>query len=350
MRRSYLLALFFIVITLITPSSYAVLLDNLYSVELQVKDQSSTERQELFLQAFKQVLFKLTGDHKAFVIMQAKPANNPIDKYISSFSYIEEISGTLRLKIIFNETIINDWLKESNITYLDKNRPIVFVWLLEDKNNGFKLIEEDDQELMISKLEQLAAEQSIPLVLPLLDLDERTNVQVDDILNGSPLIAHDAATKYNADIVLIGKIMRVAGEWQAKWSILGTSATTWDTKGHTIDALYSQLMYTLRGHLINSYIMENKENSKSIDVVKIKIDGVDSIERYAKILEYLRGLTVVKLVKVMDVTNNNATFELNVNGGVEVIKRAINLDNFLEHTLTLDKNIEANELNYKVRL
>jgi hypothetical protein len=131
---------------------------------------------------------------------------------------------------------------------------------------------------------------------------------------------------------------------------LGTLATTWDTKGHTIDALYSQLMYTLRGHLVNGYIMENKEDSKSIDVVKIKIDGVDSIERYAKILEYLRGLTVVKLVKVVDITNNNATFELNVNGGVEVIKRAINLDNFLEHTLTLDKNIETNELNYKVRL
>ena len=352
MKRSYLiLVLFSLVITSITSNSYAIVMDDLYVIELQATDQTTTERQDLFLKAFKQVLFKLTGDDKIFAAMQAKLIKDQIDKYISSFSYVDNAAGTLQLKVIFNESMINTWLKDSNIAYLSKNRPIALTWLLVDKNSEFSLIGEDDQELKINKLEQMAADQAIPLVLPLLDLDERTKVQVNDILNGSPTILHAAATTYNADIILVGKIKHVAEEWQAKWNILGTPAVAWDTKGRTIDDLYIQLMSSLREHLINGYTPANQPDNTAIDVVKVRIDGVDSIERYAKILEYLRGLAAVKLVKVVDVANNNATFELNVNGGEEVVKRAINLDKFLEKALTMDENVAtANELHYKVRL
>lgn len=334
-----------IIFTNVSLVANAMPVDNLYTVELQTKDQTAIERNILFLQGFDQVLLKLTNFSQVTIEPRIKAAREQIDKYVSSFAYQEQLADELQIKIMFNETMINTLLKATGKPYLGKNRPVILVWLVMETATGAKLIAEDKYELFVTKLEKLAAEHAIPVVLPLLDLDERTKIKVIEVLNGATIVLTEAAHKYNADLVLVGKITELAGQWQGKWNMFGGMPFTCDTQGNTLEAQYSQLMASLKAKLINLYSTKVQKNLTT-EVVKVQIAGVNSLGSYAKILAYLRGLTAVNLVEVVDITADEATFELHVKGGENTIKHAISMDRLLKHEITENSEI----LHYKVCL
>ena len=338
-----------IIFTNISKVANAMQVDNLYTVELPAKDQTAIERKILFLKGFDRVLLKLTNFSQVTTEPRIKAAREQIDKYVNSFAYKEKIKDDLQIKIIFNETMINTLLKVVGKSYLGKSRPSILVWLLMDTATGEKLIEDDKYEFFVTKLEKLATEHAIPLVLPLLDLDERTKIKVTDVLMGAPIILAEAVNKYNADIVLVGKITELAGQWRSKWNMFGSMPFTCDTQGKTLDEQYSQLMDILKAKLINLYATKLKKNVTN-DVVRVNVAGVNSLENYARILAYLRGLTAVNLVEVVDITADGATFELHVKGGENSIKQAISMERLLEQDISLENNILENSegLHYKV--
>lgn len=354
-KKAFLIFSFFVILLLanILQSANAMLVDDLYITELKATDKTATERKGLFLKGFDQILLKLTDESNIYIEPRIKAAKEQIDKYVSSFSYKDNPGADLQVKIIFNEAMINTLLKAASKPYLSKNRPIILVWLVLDTANGFQLIGEDEHALFVTKLEQIAARHAIPLILPLLDLEERTKIKVDDVIAGTPIVLEEAAIKYNADVVLVGKITNFAGFYKGKWNILGNTPSAWETQGKTIDEQYSQLMQALKENLINRYATNTQVNIKEMEaatnVVRIKVAGVNSLENYAKILVYLRGLASVNLVEVVDIATDGATFELHVDGGENAVKKAINLDRFLEQS-TLDESLDKDlhELHYRV--
>lgn len=337
------------IIILLASNSYAIKLDNLYMVELTAIDQTEVTRQELFLQAFQQILAKLTGEATTFALIQDKYRQVPIDKYVTSFTYINTGTDNVQLKIIFNEEMINNLLYKAKISYLGKERPIILTILLRKQNNDYALINDSYKENLISQLEQVAAQHAIPLVFPLLDLAEReqlVKMEFGDKL--SPLL-QEIALKYNAEHILIGKLTADATGWQGQWNIFANHTAIWQSTASTIVELYAKLMMLLREYLSNNnpIVLDPRVSDiDAIDEIYIQVSGINNIENYAKVLTYLRGLAIANEVKVLKVTQDFVVFAVPiVNGGLEAIKKKIHFDQVL-----LASFVETNsELEYGAR-
>jgi hypothetical protein len=106
------------------------------------------------------------------------------------------------------------------------------------------------------------------------------------------------------------------------------------------------LVKVLNLHLVNHYAV-NIQDKETANIIKMKVDGINSISSYAKVLAYLRDLSVTNLVEVIAVTNNEVTFSLSVNGTTDVVEKTIKLDRFLE---AVNVDPELQELHYRVCL
>ena len=319
--------------------AHAITVEDLYTIELTTNDKTNALRQTLLLQAFDHLLLKLTGNKNILAAQPVKIAKAQIDKYVSSFAYKNTAADNLQVNIVFNEVMINALLQASSSKHLGKNRPVTLIWLARHTENGCKLISEDEHTAFVTKLEQIAHAHSIPIVLPLLDLEEREKIKIEDVVSGS-LQLQEIAARYKADVVLIGKIKNSAGAWQGKWTFLGKEGSELTTQGKTIAAQYTELMHLLTVNYMHRYGPDVAGNAAP-DLVKLKIANVTSLENYAKILTYLRGLSTVTMVEVVDITGDGATFELQVDGGEATIKKILSMDRFLEQTTSVDGNLTS---------
>ena len=353
-KRSLFVVLVFVIILNINFSKdgYAMVVDSLYTIELQAADKTLNERNALFLQSFEQVLLRLVREPSISTMPSIQVAKEQIDKYVSSFLYKDILDSNtnalFKLKITFNEKMINSLLKEANIPYLGKNRPVILTWLLVEANNGFKLAGEQEQEFFISKLEKLAIENSIPLVFPLLDIEDLSKIQNIDVFNSGTISFEEFSIKYNADLILIGKVSHFAGQWYGKWNMLGNNYSEWNINATELDELYNQLVNILKINLINNYAA-NIADQNNDNVINMKIMGISSIENYFNILNYLKGLSLVSLVKVIEITDNDMVFGLNIHGEKERILKAIRRDKILEECFDDDYADRQQALYYKVK-
>jgi hypothetical protein len=110
---------------------HAITVSNLYTINIETTNKTIEERNKLFLQAFEQLLLKLTADPGILLTTQIQTAHEQLDKYISSFSYK---SNTI--EVVFSEKMVDSLLKKANIPYLSKNRPTILLWLLIDTNEA----------------------------------------------------------------------------------------------------------------------------------------------------------------------------------------------------------------------
>ena len=153
-----------------------------------------------------------------------------------------------------------------------------------------------------------ATEFGVPLVFPLMDIDERLDVR-PMLLRGLFFDAlRRASRRYDSDFILLGRVSADAsGDWSGKWTFSQPAAALIERQsngaadevaraglGFVLEALSSRFALRVQSHV----------------EVRISVEGVHTSSEYAALLRYLRALDGVARAELREMSKDLVTLDL----------------------------------------
>lgn len=323
---------------LLTGHVRAEQLTHLYEATVPVQDQSKDQRNQAIQKGFIQVLVRVSGrsdvgDAQKFP--DIAQATKQATQYVQQFRYITSNSNNsgsnasdLAVWVRFDETAISHLLRASNLPVWGKTRPSTLVWLAVDQQGQRKLLGADSRDEVYKALTSEAAARGVPLVLPLLDLTDRTAINTSDIWGNFGNTILQASQRYQAQAVLVGRVYKAnSSNWVGRWTLyIDSGSQNWTVNGPTLaDAINAGVDDTAQSLAVRyGQVEEEQVSSVLIEVKKIK--GLADFNRVDK---YLKSISHVKDVEPVELTASSAVFQVTIPGGRLAVARAVSLGQLL---------------------
>lgn len=313
---------------------------DLDDASIKVESRSKSERTKALKDALSQVLVKNTGDFAILShdLVKAK-LRNP-SGMLSQYRYIEQ-DTELTLLASFDHKRLLSLLRQAQAPIWGKQRPLTLLWLVSETQTERQLIGDISLEPARESLIKAASQRALPLLFPLLDLDDVMAVGVADVRGGFTDIVGRASERYQAEFFALASLSQnqTDGTIAYKLSLyeqsdygpfnaplLHLDATAADEQS-AISLLASELA---RFYASRYGVSDSGQHLSS----QVAFDGVDGLAQLVAIETYLKQLTAVKSVQLREVDAERITFNIELFGSQ---------DDLLKQ-LTLEPNIRAVEL------
>lgn len=320
-------------------TGYAVELKTLYDVHIPVESRDQAELQDAFKQALETILVRVTGNlniasHTEIVDLLEKPA-----RFVQQYRYYEqgeESPPTLYLWMHFDGESLEKQLIEAGLPVWGKERPAVLIWFAIERQGKRFLVGEDSDSQAREVLTTSAKRVGIPVMFPLLDLEDSALVNASDVFGGFAERLDQASRRYNPDAVLIAWANGTAdGFWKTQWRLdIGAETRGWTPVGVNFEQVLEDGMGRLAGELSNHLAVSSQAGER--DSVFLMVSGVDTLEDYARISSYLTGLDRIGRYRPYRIQSGLATFWLRLRGSPQDLERLIELGGVLDKTAATD--------------
>lgn len=332
MSAAALSGLFLILGMLAAGSGKAVEVSGLFEAEVPVADREQTAREEAFLRAFNTVLVRLTGSSS--VADRAQEAVGEARDYVQQYQYREDEEG-YALWVRFDGQTLEDAVRSAGLPIWGSERPAVLIWLAVDQEDRRYLIGEEGSGNARSILEAEAQARGLPLMYPLMDLEDRQRVNIADVMGGFDDTALRASRRYGPDVVVVAQAQASdGGFWRSHWRLYyGGQEQEWSSQGESLPKLLTENVDTLADALAAQLAID--AGTQARNTLRLDIIGVDSLEDYAFIEQYLASLAPVSGLQTARVTPDSASFDVRLSGDARDLERVIALDGSLEKAESL---------------
>lgn len=321
-------------------SVFAIKVSGLYQTTVNVVDESESARNKVLKQALTQVLVKLTSDINISSSSQINFLFENPKKYIKQYRYkmhdSDEKNTDIELQIVFDAKALNTDIRSQGVAIWGDERPSIVVWLAAESDLGRHIVSFEDSPEYIDLMTDQAANRGIVLLFPLLDLEDNSKINVSDIWGSFREPVMIASKRYNADIILTGKLYSVQNEKKAiKWSVFikNKQFESWVSKGSTVEGLLRKGIDNLVDKIAPSYVHTNKIRPEYIEFEVVDINNIDD---YARVIRYLENLQSINSVHVKKISDNKVSFELASLGNVDSLDKTIGLGRILERVSDID--------------
>lgn len=323
---------------LLAAPAVASIVPDLYAASVPVPDQSASARVTALSSALAAVLVKVTGeggaaDDDVFSGMLAHP-----QRYLQQYRYEQRQeplpSGSGEQTIIylnahFDKQALDRALSDLAQPIWGRERPETLLWLAVQNGEERAIISSDADTPVLASARKIAAARGLPLLFPLMDLKDQNQVGFADIWGMFDDRIRAASTRYDSNAVLVGRLSVNAGTWTARWQLLeaGESAAWQGGPGMLDEVIASGL-----GHVADIYAANYalQAGSDFSDITAVTVDGVDTLEAYARVSKYLRGLTPVTKVELVSVDADSVRFRVHSRGTSDSLRQAIALGGMLQ--------------------
>ena len=167
----------------------------------------------------------------------------------------------------------------------------------------------------------------IPLVDPLMDVEDRAMLPFTEVWAGFPEVIEKAAARYTPDGVLLVRLFSDGRDlWRAQWTLqVGVDRETWESRGALVDTLDTGIGQ-LADRLARRYVPDpaSADQHVALDVI-----GISSPADYGRVMEFLGGLTAVQAVRPMLASHEALELEVTTNVEPESLLRTIGLGGLL---------------------
>lgn len=221
---------------------FAVKLTNLYQAEIPLASQTEDLKEQAIENGFKQVLIRLSGNPTI--------TQNPIirDSLMRSDYYVQDIayspvttsSSEYLLQIRYDSADVNRLFKKARIPVWDpNNRPLMLVWLVvTNQNNQTMIVNNQGAGGLYSTLTEAANKLGLPLIFPMMDMDDLNEVSTNDIKAMVIPVLKSAAERYGPDVMLVGSMDENPQGWDSDWELLANKTKwQWRVVDKTSDAV-----------------------------------------------------------------------------------------------------------------
>lgn len=328
-----------ILAAIVFSGAHAAQVQGLYEAVVPVPSKDEAERSYAFGAALRIVIVKITGDrspqrYPGVVQAMSRPA-----PYVEQFGYrivtLESLGeGSLAAEQLvlwarFDADGVDALMREVGLPAWGHTRPSVLLWLAAEDETGRSLIGADDRPGITNVLEATAAKRGLPLVFPLLDLEDRSRLAVEDILAGFEDRIARASARYQPDITLIVRLYRLAsGIWEARWRMFMEGAPhDWTTRSEALDLMLEEGLDGATDIVAGRFARNVEAAGES--GVAVEVEEVRTVEDYARTLVYLQSLDGVTRVDVTGVDVERVSFLLQARGGDAALQQLIALERTL---------------------
>lgn len=336
LKQSSFCALF--VLGLLIMPAQAERVANLYSASWPVENQSTDIRQQAMTNAFAEVLVRVSGSKDVVNNSQIRDVLPNAQNYMRQFSY-KRLSAAeqmvyekpLLLVATFDSQAVKKILQDASLPVWSESRPSGAFWIAVEEN-GNRRVATDANDSVTIALNRAAGRRGLPIMLPMMDLEDKSQVTVGDIWGRFTGPIKRASERYNADYVLTGQLSQSGGQWFGRWSMdlggtvenLSSSASS---KQEVIADLVDQVANKLASRLAVVFTGE-------VLAVEIYVDNIYDLEAYAGTRSYLANLGMTESVKVLEVKEDAVLYEVRVLTSPQNLIDAINIGNNLRRIPT----------------
>jgi hypothetical protein len=197
------------------------------------------------------------------------------------------------------------------------------IWLAVENESGRILLSDNTNSELVSLLFIEAKRRGLPILLPLLDLDDEANITAAAVWAGFQSKVDNASRRYDPDAIVSGRIYRGPdGEWSANWfyktvggwhNVRSLSIRASDAIGEVID----QLADSLAQH----YALDSTRGN-----VRMRVDAVEELSDYVQLSKYLENLTPVLEVSAVRVEGDEILYQLRTEGKLGQLMELISMD------------------------
>jgi hypothetical protein len=333
-QQSSLLAVIFCSVLLLLPVvGVQAAAENLFESEVVVANQSTGARAAAMKTALRQVLVRVAGQD---AILDTEPAVTLLQdpaQLVQQYRYYtvsESEPPVLKMWVRFDGEAVRSALQQQGVSYWGAERPDTLVWLaVEDRGKRYVVAANDGTDVY-RQIEQAARQRGVPVLFPLMDLEDQSQVRFSDIWGGFFDKVLVASQRYNPQAVLIGRLNRIpSGAWSSRWQLdVAGKPSSWSDSRQDLAVLAKQGIDDTADILASRFAVS--QTAGNLNAVTISVDGVDSLTDYARLGDYLAGLTAVIAVQVEKVAGNSVQYVLQLNGSLQDFTHTVSIGTVLE--------------------
>lgn len=315
----------------------AVRMAALFQAEVPAGGRDPQARQQALETALAEVLVRVTGDAKVAADPAAAALLKAPGRFVTQFRFhapppeppdpaAAQRAG-LMLWAQFDEVALTRALRTAGLPVWGRERPEVLLWFAVEGPDGRRLLSDAAGDRLAKVLRRAARRYGLPLVLPLMDLDDQRQVRFSDVWGGFLSGVEQASARYASQHVLVGRLQPVAGGWRVRWTLLGGARRQWQSDAADPGAALENGLGQVAGWLAGQYaVVATTEPGRQL----LTVEGLDSLSAYARVLAYLEKLDIVAAVQVDEVSRGRVRFVLELDAPAERLLRLIRLGRVLE--------------------
>lgn len=320
---------------LISLPAMAVQIEGLFESERLVSDQSAEQRTAAVKAGLADVLVRVSGHERTLEHDAVQSLLDRAERYLAQFSYRtnDKAAGSdqpaFLLSMRFDGPSLIKVLSDAQLSVWGSNRPSVLVWLAIQGPNGRFVVNSENNPLLAEVLDAEAKRRGVPILLPLMDLEDEQLVSVSDIWGQFSDRISAASVRYSPDAVYSGRFYRSGSGWRAYWLVqIGSQRQAIELQADEVRELFAKSVDALAEVLAEKYAVV--VSGASSGDYAFKVVGLKSVEDYAKLNHYLNSLQVVGRVEVARVDETGVAYRVALKGAVEQFLSVLALDSYLE--------------------
>ena len=339
--RSWLIIIHVLLVSGLASHSFAQRNIEYFRAEVPVSSQDSKERRNAAKLALEDVIIRVSGSDQALQSTELRSRIENAISYVEQFRYLPLQDEALRsegkrelLSLTFSPEVVKKLLFETQQPYWPLNRPKTLVWLVEDSSEeGRRLVNNQSVESseMIEGLQVAAQERGVPLLYPLLDLDDQIAVTAEDVWTFNEEKIAEASQRYNADVILVGRYSSVSrGELWGTWQYFHAGATqVFDTKtsmdeSDAFEIIGQQVINPLTDFLASRYAIIPTGEAQSKLVMQVA--NIHDFGDYYRSLDYLERLAAIAKVDLVAIRQDTLLLYLDAESSVDRLVSVLALD------------------------
>jgi len=317
----YLLVSCILTTALIGEVGHTVEIASPYTVEVHLDPEDQDAEKNAYATALTEALIRITGSNIA--------ANTET----ASILFANPIRYVLQQKFGVNNTLIvtldgpaiEQTLRAANVSVWSLDRPLTIIWLAVDRGSGNReIISAEDSgygfdgpivqnNLLRERLHSVATRYGVPIIFPLLDIEDLGNIGFIDIWGGFDASLLNASSRYKTSSVLVGRI-RIDDPEPSRWTwYIGEDRIDWTGEPEqAIEELAKGLALRDAGHA-----------QYGDQLFELVIAGVNSVDAYGQVQSYLENIGGMQSVKVKMVVSNQITYLVEFLGGSDRLKKSL---------------------------
>ncbi len=319
----------------------AVEMGSLYSTQVPGDPDDADSRTLAYRAALNQVLIRVTGTTAIAESGQiAELFPNP-----SRFVQQYRAGPDNTLVVSFDGAAIENVLRQAGAPIWGSNRPLTLLWIAVDWGQGEReIVAADDplrmpggarsidrNRLLRERVADVASRRGIPVLFPLLDTEDLENISYSDIWGGFDDVLLQASARYQADSVLVGRI-RTESPQMNRWTwYLGGQRTSWN--GETED-----MINLLADSLAARFVVDS---NSPMETIRLTISGIESVSAFGRVQQFIENLRGIDEIMIDVVAGDRIIYQVQMQGGMERLKRALELSNMLEPIESFDVGVEV---------
>ncbi|QYZ66876.1 MAG: hypothetical protein OI74_00190 [Gammaproteobacteria bacterium (ex Lamellibrachia satsuma)] len=329
----------------------------LYEAAVPVVGQGAQARAPAMREAFGQVLIKISGNRDLLQQEDLAKRLKRAPRYVQQYRYrmleqplsddpapVVDPENPLPDRLLwvrFDEKAVNRLLREASVPVWGGTRPSTLVWLTRDAKGRRTLYQQDMEPELATTVTETADQRGLPVVMPLMDLEDRNALQVSDLWGDFEENIRRASQRYLPDVILAGRLHRQGGQaWSGDWTLyLPDGVEQWQIQGKSDLALAREGVQQAVDLLAARFAPQSA--SQGVEALRIRVSGMLNLADYVLVKDYLRSLVMIEQLDLLAAGSEQVSFLARVQGGREALERGILLGGVLESVVTSDEVVEA---------